>query len=196
MKNRMLTLLAVAFARQGARGFTSTTAMRSGCMFKRSSVSMTASPNPVVKVLSSGMGLIKPLFVAEAQVQAAVLGGIAGVSDADVEEEINAAKDANPVLIYTYGLSPFSTEALALLDSTGYAYTKVELGLEWFALGGRGSRTRTVLGSMVENGATSLPKIFIGGAPLGGASGYSALAEAAESGELDELLQKSKAQKA
>ena len=48
---------------------------------------------------------------------------------------------------------------------------------------------------MVENGATSLPKIFIGGSPLGGASGYSALAAAVESGELEGLLKKAGARK-
>ena len=70
-------------------------------------------------------------------------------------------------------------------------HPKIELGLEWFALGPNGSQKRRVLGSMVENGATSLPKIFIGGTPLGGAAGYSALAESIESGELEGLLKKS-----
>jgi hypothetical protein len=179
-----------------ARSFT-TSVTRKACFLRRSPVTAmaSASPNPLIKVASSGMGLIKPLFVAEAQVQAAVLGGIAGVSDSDVEAEIEADKSANPILIYTYGLSPFSTEALSLLDSTGYEYTKIELGLEWFALGGNGSKKRTALAGMVENGATSLPKIFIGGAPLGGASGYSALAEAIESGQLEGLLKSSGAKK-
>ena len=51
------------------------------------------------------------------------------------------------------------------------------------------------LGQMVENGATSLPKIFIGGKPLAGAAGYSALAASIESGELEGLLKKAGAKK-
>jgi len=152
-------------------------------------------PNPVIKAASAGMGLLKPVFVAEANIQAAVLGGLADVSDADVELEIEEAKKNNPILIYTYGLSPFSSEAIALLDSSGFEYKKIELGLEWFLLGGRGSKTRTALGRMVDSGATSLPKVFIGGKPLGGASGYSALAESLQSGELQGLLQKSGAKR-
>jgi len=144
--------------------------------------------NPLLKVASAGMGLIKPIFAAEATLQAAALGGIAKVSIDDVAGEIEGLKQANPCLIYTYKLSPFSTEALALLDASGYQYTNVELGLEWFALGGRGSQTRVALASMCDNGATSLPKIFIGGKPIGGASGFSALAELVDDGKLEPML--------
>ena len=159
---------------------------------RRSALAATATGNPVIKAASAGMGLLKPIFSAEASLQAAALGGLAGVDEAEVVAEIEAAKKANPVLIYTYALSPFSTEALALLDSTGYEYETIELGLEWFTLGGRGSRTRAALASYGE-GASSLPKIFIGGDAIGGASGYSALADAAASGELDTRLKKSRA---
>jgi len=144
--------------------------------------------NPLIKVASAGMGLIKPIFAAEATLQAAALGGIAKVSTDDVVTEIEANKKANPCLIYTYKLSPFSTEALSLLEKSGYEYTNIELGLEWFALGGRGSQTRVALAGMCENGATSLPKIFIGGKSIGGASGFSALADVVEAGELDALM--------
>jgi hypothetical protein len=82
------------------------------------------------------------------------------------------------------------------LDSTGYEYTKIELGLEWFTLGPSGSQKRKVLGEQCENGATSLPKIFIGGQPLPGASGYSALADAIDGGTLEGLLKKAGAKKA
>ena len=87
---------------------------------RRSALAATATGNPVIKAASAGMGLLKPIFSAEASLQAAALGGLAGVDEAEVVAEIEAAKKANPVLIYTYALSPFSTEALALLDSTGY----------------------------------------------------------------------------
>merc|ERR1712216_660527 len=150
---------------------------------------------PLVKVASDGMGLIKPLFVAEALLQALVLGKLFKVSKEDVIAEIEQKKAENPCVIYTYKLSPFSTEALALLDASGYEYTNIELGLEWFALGGRGSQTRVALAEMCENGASSLPKIFIGGKPLGGASGFSALADVVERGELDGRMQAAGAKK-
>jgi hypothetical protein len=156
-------------------------------------MAMAADPNPVIKTLSAGMGLLKPVFGLEAKLQAAALGAVAGYTMADAVAEVNQAKASNPVLIYTYALSPFSTEALKLLESSGYEFTKVELGLEWFTLGGKGSQLRVAMGDMVPNGATSLPKIFIGGEPLTGASGYSALAEAVEEGTLEGLLKAAKA---
>ena len=68
-------LLACCLACLGAptaMGFT--TAVRqspqSPGFFRRSGVAMNA--NPLLKVASRGMGLIKPLFVAEAQIQSAV----------------------------------------------------------------------------------------------------------------------------
>jgi len=144
--------------------------------------------NPVLKIASAGMGLIKPLFVAEASLQAAALGAIAKVSKEDVIAEINENKEQNACVIYTYKLSPFSSEALALLEGSGYQYTNIELGLEWFTLGGRGSQTRAALAGMCENGASSLPKIFIGSKSIGGASGFSALADLVEADELVPLL--------
>jgi hypothetical protein len=156
---------------------------------------MAAEPNPVVKILSAGMGLAKPLFGVEAKLQAAALGRVVGYTMDDAVAEIDNIVKTNPVVIYTYALSPFSTEALKLLTSTGYEFTKIELGLEWFTLGGKGSQLRVALGDMAPNGATSLPKIFIGGAPLTGASGYSALAEAVEDGSLEGLLEAANAKR-
>jgi len=77
-------------------------------------------------------------------------------------------KNENDVLIYTYGLSPFSSEAVSILEATGCEYTNIELGKEWFLLGGEGSETRVALSKEVDGGATSLPKIFIGGECIGG----------------------------
>merc|ERR1712086_11121 len=151
--------------------------------------------SPVIKVASDGMGLIKPIFGVEAKVQAAVLGGVSGVSKEDVVADIESSKKANKLLIYTYALSPFSRQALAILDASGYEYTNVELGLEWFTLGGRASQTRVALGEMVENGATSLPKVFAGGEAIGGASGFSALASLEASDELEGLLKKARVPK-
>jgi len=150
------------------------------------------SPNPAIKIAAAGMSLLKPLFKAEAVVQAKVLGAAGGVDPAAVAGELAAAKKANKVLIYTYGLSPFSTEALAMLDASGYEYSKIELGLEWFLLGGEGSETRMALSKEVESGATSLPKIFIGGECVGGCSELAALVE---SGDLDEKMKNARVQK-
>ena len=118
-----------------------------------------------------------------------MLGSIAKVSVEDVLAEIEAAKEQNPCLIYTYTWSPFSAGALALLDESGYQYTNVELGNEWFTLDGRGSQIRVALSGMCENGATSLPKIFIGGKTIGGAGGFSALSDLVQNGELEGLMQ-------
>lgn len=150
------------------------------------------SPNPAVTVAAKGMSLLKPLFKAEAQIQAAALGAISKIDKDTVVQEINDNKAKSKALIYTYGLSPFSTEAVKILEGTGYEFTKIELGAEWFLLGGKESVARVALSEEVEDGATSLPKIFIGGQCIGGCS---ALSELAESGELETLLSKSKVPK-
>jgi glutaredoxin-related protein len=151
--------------------------------FAMTSKASTRSPNPIVKVMANGMKLLKPAFVAEAKVQASLLG--AKVDADDVAKEIAREIQSNKIVIYTYALSPFSTEALAMLDSTGYDYSKIELGAEWFLLGGKNSVKRVALSEQVETGATSLPKVFVNGKCIGGCA---ELAEAVESGSLDALL--------
>ncbi|KAL9186854.1 hypothetical protein ACHAXT_010574 [Thalassiosira profunda] len=148
------------------------------------------TPNPAIKLAANGMSLLKPLFAAEASLQAAVLGAISNVDKEAVAAEIESMKKQNKVLLYTYGLSPFSAEALNLLDAAGVEYTNVELGAEWFLLGGEESETRVALAKEVEGGATSLPKIFIGGECIGGCA---ELASLVESGELDAKLKGAKA---
>lgn len=123
----------------------------------------SSMPNPAIKLAANGMSLLKPIFALEASLQAAVLGAITNVDKEAVAAEIESLKNENKVLIYTYGLSPFSTEALSMLDESGCEYTNIELGAEWFLLGGEASETRVALSKEVESGATSLPKIFIGG---------------------------------
>lgn len=143
------------------------------------------NPNPVVKLAANGMSLLKPIFALEAALQAAALGALAKVDKDAVASDIANLKRENKVLIYTYGLSPFSAEALSMLDAAGCEYTNIELGKEWFLLGGEGSETRVALSKEVEGGATSLPKIFIGGECIGGCA---ELAELVETGELDGKL--------
>merc|ERR1712127_663319 len=153
---------------------------------------MGPMPNPVIKLAANGMSLLKPIFALEANLQAAVLGAISKVDKEVIASDIDALKKDNAVLIYTYGLSPFSSEALSMLDATECEYTNIELGKEWFLLGGEGSETRVALSKEVESGATSLPKIFIGGECIGGCA---ELANLVESGELDEKLSKLKSTK-
>ena len=62
----------------------------------------------------------------------------------------------------------WARQAVALLNDSGYEFTEIELGKEWFLLGPRESVARVALSDKVESGATSLPKIFIGGQCIGG----------------------------
>ncbi|KAL3777158.1 hypothetical protein ACHAW5_000145 [Stephanodiscus triporus] len=154
-------------------------------------VPVVMTPNPVVRLAANGMSLLRPIFALEAKMQAAALGALTNVDGDAVASKIEHMKNANDVLIYTYGLSPFSAEALSMLDAyIGRGeYVNVELGKGWFLLGGEGSETRVALSREVEGGATSLPKIFIGGVCIGGCA---ELADLAESGELVEMVKRAK----
>jgi glutaredoxin 3 len=140
-------------------------------------------PSPIVKSLAQGMTLLKPVFVAEAKLQASFLGSM--VDTESVSKEIAAEVKSKSVVIYTYGLSPFSAEAVAILDGTGVDYKKIEVGAEWFLLDGKDSVKRVLLSGFVENGATSLPKVFVNGQCIGGCA---ELAECVTTGKFDELV--------
>ena len=122
-----------------------------------------SGPNPVLGVASLGMGLIKPIFKAEAALQATVLS----LGSEDVREQARAQietdRNSAPVVVYTYGLSPFSTECKAFLDGVGCKYEAIELGPEWFLLGPKASAMRAELAA--ETGQSSLPHVFIKGKP-------------------------------
>eukprot|EP00316_Scyphosphaera_apsteinii_P004413 CAMPEP_0119304842 /NCGR_PEP_ID=MMETSP1333-20130426/5969_1 /TAXON_ID=418940 /ORGANISM="Scyphosphaera apsteinii, Strain RCC1455" /LENGTH=490 /DNA_ID=CAMNT_0007307791 /DNA_START=102 /DNA_END=1574 /DNA_ORIENTATION=- len=139
----------------------------------------------VLGVASLGMGLLRPIFAAEAAWQAEVLGDeqtrIAAIKQLDAEST------SAPLVVYTYILSPFSTEAIAFLDETGCHYKKYELGLEWFLLGKAGSALRAEL--LIRTGQSSLPHIFIGGKSIGGLySGTPGLIELKKQGKLTPML--------
>jgi glutaredoxin len=145
----------------------------------------------VLKPAGKAMSLLAPIFSLENKLQAQLLG--AEEPDlAEARKEIENLVSQNDVVIFTYGLSPFSGEALALLDEASADYNEVELGPEWFLLGKKESAMRAELLAMT--GQSSLPHIFIGGkhvgglfsGPTGGRPGIAALLEA---GELDGLLQ-------
>ena len=181
----LLSTSAMGFAPSSA----SATSRKDTARFMSDIAETPFKPNPAIKLAANGMSLLKPVFVLEANLQAAVLGAIFKVDKEEVAAEIESLKKENNVLIYTYGLSPFSTEALSMLDKSGVEYTKIELGAEWFALGGRGSETRVALSKEIEGGSTSLPKIFIGGECIGGCA---ELANLVESGELNDMIKSAK----
>jgi len=151
------------------------------------------SLNPVIRIAGQGMQLLAPIFALENKLQGAVLGAIGKVDVEEVKQELIQLK-SEPCVIYTYKLSPFSTEAVALLESAGAVYEKREVGLEWFLLGPRASVLRSELLSLT--GQSSMPHIFIGGKHIGGlSSGSPGLAALSESGNLDDLLMQAKASK-
>ena len=110
------------------------------------------------------MALLKPIFSIENKLQAAVLGTLGKVDKNEVKSELTALQK-EPCVIYTYGLSPFSTEAIALLEKSEAKFEIRELGLEWFLLNPRASVLRAEL--LELTGQSSLPHIFIGGEHIG-----------------------------
>lgn len=147
--------------------------------------------NPVIKLAGKGMMLLKPIFSIENKLQAALLGTLGKVDKNEIKSELTALSQ-EPCVIYTYGLSPFSTEAIALLEKSKAKFEIRELGLEWFLLNPRASVLRAEL--LELTGQSSLPHIFIGGEHIGGlATGDPGLIALVESGELDTKLMKAKA---
>ena len=72
----------------------------------------------------------------------------------------------SPVVIFTYAISPFCTEALKVLQSTGCKFSTVELGKTWFMVGTKGQAIRAELVRRTKQ--SSLPHVFIGGKSIGG----------------------------
>lgn len=135
-----------------------------------------------LNVASAGMSLLKPLFSILAELQA--LGYDRDATRAALEEEVRSA----PVVIYTYSLSPFCTEAVRLLDTLGVDYKEVVLAPEWFVMLGEGAAKRAELGRLF--GRTSMPHVFMGGRSIGGLTdGTPGLLPLYESGELEPALQ-------
>lgn len=149
-------------------------------------------PNPVIGLAGKAMSLIGPIFAAEAVVQSLVFN-LGNYDEEDIQADIAQTIKKAPVVIYTYPLSPFSSEAVSVLEATGCKLEVVPLGLEWFALGPRGSAIRVELRK--QYGQSSLPHVFIGGEWVGG------LTTGADGGlaglvERDELIPKLKAARA
>ena len=135
------------------------------------------------------MTVLGPVFRFEAKLQARLLPSFS--NDGELETETDAAIAAttseiertvleHDVVLYSYSLSPFSSEAGRVLDAAissanGAATTTnsdekkfhtVEVGMEWFLLGREGSILRAAL--LDITGQSSLPQVFIGGKFVGG----------------------------
>ena len=98
---------------------------------------------------------------------------------AEIEKEVSS----ETVVVYTYSLSPFCTQATELLDSLGVTYKEISLGSEWIPGLISDPKKRAALGEMT--GQTSLPHVFIGGESIGGLfSGSPGLVPSLEEGTL------------
>jgi len=159
---------------------------------------LTPRGRGILKPVGKLMSFLSILFKLENKLQAKVFGG----TDVDfiaarkqIEDTIHSSK----IVIYTYGLSPFSSEAIAVLDSIsdddsngGCEYERVELGLEWFLLNKEQSVLRTALLDMT--GQSSLPHVFVNGKHIGGLfTGtpdglYPGLASMKESNEIQKMI--------
>jgi len=156
-------------------------ALRAAVASPPSTASSTSEVPPLLKFAGSAMGVLKPLFAEQAKVQAAEY------NQEEVRAELEAEIKSAPVVLYTYGLSPFSSQAKRILNELGADYREIELGLEWFMLSKEAAGKRAELGAMFRQ--TSLPHVFIGGRSIGGlADGTPGLAPLLESGELTESL--------
>ncbi|KAL7488693.1 hypothetical protein ACHAW6_014292 [Cyclotella cf. meneghiniana] len=156
----------------------------------------TGGKNPkrgrgILKPAGKLMGLLSVLFKMENTWQAKLMGA----EDGDyvrAKKEIQQTIANNQVVVYTYRLSPFSAEALGVLDEMGVKYTNVEVGLEWFLLDKDKSVLRAQLLEMT--GQSSLPHVFVNGEHVGGLftgssdGRYPGLAGLKESGKFTDMI--------
>jgi len=141
------------------------------------SVSAPSVPGGFSPVVLAGtaMSSLKPLFSFETKVQAGVLstvGGIIGVpfrvDQKGIRRDLKERTSSSKPVMYTYGLSPFSAEAINIVEN--YEVDVIELGPEWFFLGPNGSEKRLALAEISPDMQTSLPHLFAKGESLGGLS--------------------------
>lgn len=141
-------------------------------------------PSGTLRALSGlATAVLKPIYQIEAPLQAGSYDQTA------VRQRIQREVTGSPVVIYSYSLSPFCSQAKEFLDSLGAKYTEIILGPEWLPglLDDEGAAVRAELGKMT--GQTSMPHIFIGGQSVGGLfSGTPGLVPLQEDGELLEKL--------
>jgi glutaredoxin len=149
---------------------------------------------PPSELLGSVSQVITPLLKPIYKVIAPLQAGSNREDMAEYENEIAATKagiekeiTSNKVVVYSYSLSPFCTEAIAVLDSLDIEYENISLGLEWipFLINEGGSQKRAALGALT--GQTSLPHVFVAGKSIGGL--YEGLIPALEDGSFFDIYQ-------
>ncbi|KAL9184975.1 hypothetical protein ACHAXT_002752 [Thalassiosira profunda] len=153
---------------------------------------------PPSELLRSASGVVTPLLAPLYKTIAPLQAGSKRENEfeytseiAEAKAEINDEIGSRPVVIYTYELSPFCTEAVALLKSTGISFKEISLGKEWLPGLITAPEKRAALLEMT--GQSSLPHVFIGGASVGGLySGSPGLVPALEKGELMSMVEAAK----
>lgn len=148
-------------------------------------------PNELLGMISA---IITPVLKPVYKVLAPLQAGSNREDKSQYVAEIEAAKaeimdeiSKERVVVYTYSLSPFCTEALAVLDRLEIPYKEISLGLEWLPFlidGNGGSQKRVALGEISNQ--TSLPNIFVNGQSIGGL--YDGLVPALEKGTFQKML--------
>jgi len=145
-------------------------------------------PNELLQLISGNvMVLGKPLFAMLAPLQAGKQDEDYDSKIVQAQEEIDAITSAYPVVVFTYSLSPFSSETRALLDRLKVEYQEVSLGAEWIP--GLLSEPAKRAALLQSTGQSSLPHIFVNGKSIGGLfSGTPGLVPALEDGSFEEML--------
>lgn len=129
-------------------------------------------PDPKLRLVSETVTpVMKPLMDNQAPLQEQITRAFGSFlnmapSPAEISAEIQDTLSENPVVLYSYTLSPFSQEAVKVLESTKCIFHNVDLGAQWMLLGPRSSAIRAEIGRMW--GVTSMPQVFIGGEWVGG----------------------------
>lgn len=160
-----------------------------------SEYAMWTPPNELLQLAS---GVVTPLLSPLYKVIAPLQAGSNRENEFEYTSDIAEAKaeiydeiSSKAVVIYTYELSPFCSEAVTLLKSTGTDFKEVSLGKEWIPGLIKEPEKRAALLAMT--GQSSLPHIFVGGTSIGGLySGSPGLVPALEEGELMGMVDEAK----
>ena len=145
----------------------------------------TARADDLLEKAGKFVNVLKPFYRWEAPLQAG------DYDKAAVRERIQKEIKDHPVVVYSYTLSPFCTEAKSLLAEQGVEVKAIELGKEWLPglLSADAAAIRAELAAMT--GQTSMPHVFIGGVSIGGlATGTPGLTPLLKAGSLRDRLQK------
>ena len=148
-------------------------------------------PNEALQWTSENvMKLAKPIFEKLTPLQAGS-GGEDGSEYqqalASAKAEINRVTSEYPVVVYTYSLSPFSSETKTLLERLNVDYHEVSLGAEWIPGLLKDPAARAALLEMT--GQSSLPHVFVGGQSIGGLfSGNPGLVPLLEEGKFADMI--------